>query len=101
MAQYCEPIIGSMPVDQIDTGHVMRVLEPHWLTTTVSMARLRGRIENVLDWCKTSGYRTGENPARWRGHLSMLLPQALEGRDKTHFAPWTTASCLPSGPAAA
>jgi integrase len=52
----------------------MRVLEPIWLTKTETAKRLRGRIENVLDWARVRGYRTGENPARWRGHLDMLLP---------------------------
>jgi integrase len=52
----------------------MRVLEPLWQAKPETASRIRGRIENVLDWAKTRGFRTGENPARWRGHLENLLP---------------------------
>ena len=52
----------------------MKVLEPIWIEKTETAARVRGRIENVVDWATTSGYRKGENPARWRGYLENLLP---------------------------
>ena len=52
----------------------MRVLEPLWREKTETGSRVRGRIERVLDWAKVRGYRTGENPAQWRGHLYKLLP---------------------------
>jgi integrase len=53
---------------------VLKVLEPIWASKPETASRLRGRIENILDWAKVSGYRSGENPARWRGHLAQLLP---------------------------
>ena len=58
-----------MPIDAITTGDVMRVLEPIWRMKTETAARLRGRIEQVLDYAAAHGWRTGENPARWRGIL--------------------------------
>jgi integrase len=71
---YCGPVIGSLPVQDVDTGLVLRVLEPIWATKPETASRLRGRMENILDWAKVRGYRSGENPARWRGHLAQLLP---------------------------
>jgi integrase len=75
LATYAEPIFGSLPVQGIDTGLVMRVLEPLWGTKSETAGRLRGRIEVILDWAAVRGFRQGENPARWRGHLDMLLPK--------------------------
>jgi integrase len=70
--------IGALPVQAIDTGLVLKVLEPIWSTKVETAGRVRGRIEAILDWAKARGQRTGENPARWRGHLDKLLP----GRSK-------------------
>jgi len=70
---YCKSIRG-LPVDRIDDGHVMRVLEPLWSVKTETASRIRGRIEKVLDRAKTLKYRRGDNPARWAGHLDQLLP---------------------------
>jgi integrase len=72
---YAYPIIGRQPVSDVDVTHVMQILEPIWATKTTTAGRLRGRIEAVLDWAKAHRYRTGENPARWRGHLDKLLPK--------------------------
>jgi len=69
------PVIGHLSVDQIDTALVMRCIEPIWATKTETASRLRGRIEAVLDWAAVRGYRKGDNPARWRGHLDKLLPR--------------------------
>ena len=69
------PVIGHLPVDQVDTSLVLRCLEPIWTTKTETATRLRGRIESVLDWSAVRGYRKGDNPARWRGHLDKLLPR--------------------------
>jgi integrase len=66
--------IGKLSVAAIGTNDVMRVLEPLWATQTVTATRLRGRLESVMDFATTHGWRTGENPARWRGHLANLLP---------------------------
>ena len=73
LATYAYPIFGDLPVSAVDTGLVMRVLEPHWATKRESMSRVRGRIESVLAWATVRGYREGDNPARWRGHLANLL----------------------------
>jgi len=81
------PIIGHLPVDHVDTALVMRCLEPIWTTKTETASRLRGRIESVLDWSTVRGYRKGDNPARWRGHLDKLLPRpSLVARVKHHAA---------------
>ena len=64
----------------------MRVIEPIWATKTETASRLRGRIESVLDWSTTRGYRQGENPARWRGHLENLLPKRSKVRGVVHHA---------------
>lgn len=74
LATYASPVFGDLAVSVIDTGHVVRALDPIWRTKTETAARVRGRIERVLSWAKVRGYRTGENPARWRGHLDQLLP---------------------------
>ncbi len=66
--------INDLPVSAIDTGLVLKILEPIWTKTPESASRIRGRIEAVLDWAKVRGYRDGENPARWRDHLKQALP---------------------------
>jgi integrase len=66
--------INDLPVSAIDTGLVLKVLEPIWRKTPETAARVRGRIERVLDWARVRGYREGENPARWEGHLKETLP---------------------------
>jgi integrase len=71
---YAVPILGKLPVAQVDVGSIMRVLEPIWREKTETASRLRGRIESVLDYASARGWRTGDNPARWRGHLDNLLP---------------------------
>ena len=70
---YCEPI-RSLPVSAIDTEAVLKVLQPLWTKLPETASRLRGRIENVLDAAKAIGFLSGDNPARWRGHLKSLLP---------------------------
>jgi integrase len=75
LTTYAGPIIGRKPVQDVDTPHIMRVLEPIWTTKPETASRVRGRIEQVWDWAKVKGYCTGENPARWRGHLDKLLPK--------------------------
>jgi integrase len=71
---YCAPVFGKAPVQTIDVSMVMQVIEPIWSTKSETANRLRGRIERILDWAKVRGYRDGENPARWRGHLEFQLP---------------------------
>ena len=71
---YAFPIIGRLSVAAIDVALVKQILDSIWTTKTETASRLRGRIESILDWATVHGYRTGENPARWRGHLDKLLP---------------------------
>jgi integrase len=78
--------IGSLPVQAIDTALVFKCLEPIWRTKPETASRVRGRIESVLDWAKVRGYRTGENPAHWRGHLDHLLPARSKVRRVEHHA---------------
>jgi integrase len=73
LVTYAFPVIGKLLVRDIEQAHVLRVLEPIWTTKTETASRLRGRIESVLDWATVRGYRQGDNPARWKGHLDMLL----------------------------
>jgi integrase len=67
--------LRPVPVDRIDTEAVLNVLQPVWQAKPETASRLRGRIERVLDAAKAKGHRSGENPARWRGHLDHLLPR--------------------------
>ncbi len=65
--------LRDMPIDEIRTEHVLACLSPLWLDKPETASRLRGRIESVLDAARVQGHRTGENPARWKGHLDHLL----------------------------
>jgi integrase len=71
---YAFPTIGKLSVSRIETAHVVAILEPIWTTKPETASRLRGRIEAVLDWATARGFRQGENVARWKGHLSAILP---------------------------
>jgi integrase len=98
MATYVEPIIGALPVQSIDTGLVMRVLEqevrkqpgepaePLWTAKPETAGRVRGRMEAILAWATVRGFRRGENPARWRGHLDQLLPAQSKVAKVEHHA---------------
>ena len=72
LTSYCAPI-RTTPVNEVDTEAVLKVLQPIWDRLPETAKRLRGRIEKVLDAAAVRGFRTGENPARWRGHLQNLL----------------------------
>lgn len=74
LATYASPFIGSVPVADIDLPMVRRVLDPIWTEKYPTAKRVRGRLETVLNWATVSGYREGENPARFRGFLDHLLP---------------------------
>jgi integrase len=86
LVTYAHPVIGALSVRAIDTALVLKVLEPIWTIKAETASRLRGRIESVLDWAKVRGYRDGENPARWRGHLDKLLPARSKVRRVVHHA---------------
>src|SRR5204863_4978795 len=72
---YVYPVLGELAVQVIDVGLVMRAIEPIWSQKPETASRVRGRVEAILDWATARGYRKGENPARWRGHLDKLLPK--------------------------
>jgi integrase len=83
---YCSPLFGKLPVQLVDVGLVMKAIEPLWATKPETAGRVRGRIERILDWAKVRGYRDGDNPARWRGHLDQLLPARGKVRKVKHHA---------------
>ena len=73
----CKPMLrscGACPSIAIDTSDVLGVLKPIWQSKGETASRVRGRIEKVIDAARARGFRAGENPARWRGHLDHLLP---------------------------
>src|ERR1700737_1431461 len=80
------PVLGSLPVQAVDVALVMRAVEPIWKQKPETAGRVRGRIEAVLDWATARGYRQGENPARWRGHLENLLPNKTKVARVEHHA---------------
>jgi integrase len=86
LRDYAYPVFGALPVAAIDTGLVMRVLEPFWAKKPETAGRVRGRMESILGWATTSGYRQGDNPARWRGHLENLLPKKSKVKPIAHHA---------------
>jgi integrase len=86
LGDFAFPVFGDLPVQAIDTGLVMKALEAIWTVKPETASRVRGRIEAVLDWAKARGYREGENPARWRGHLENLLPKESKVRRVKHHA---------------
>ncbi len=86
LATYAYPVFGDLPVQAVDIGLVMKVLEPIWFTKTETAGRVRGRMEAILDWATVRKYRKGENPARWKGHLDTLLPARSKVQKVKHHA---------------
>lgn len=87
---YVYPTIGRLPISAITTDHVVRILRPIWESKTETASRVRGRVEAVLDYAKARGWRAGENPAAWRGHLDHILPARSKVARVQHHAavPW-------------
>ncbi len=83
---YAYPVFGNLPVQSIDTSLVVTALRAIWHAKPETASRLRGRIERVLDYARVSEYRSGENPARWRGHLDKLLQQRTKLQKVKHHA---------------
>jgi len=83
---YAYPVVGKLLVRDVVQTHVLRILEPLWTTKTETATRLRGRIESVLDWATVRGYREGDNPARWKGHLDKLLAMPSKIKNIEHLA---------------
>jgi integrase len=80
LRDYASPVFGRLPVSAIDTGHVTAALQPIWQTKTETASRVRQRIEKILDFAKTNGWRQGENPARWAGHLENIFAKPTDVR---------------------
>jgi integrase len=83
---YASPVMGSLLVRDVAMPHVLKVLEPIWTTKTETASRVRGRIESVLDWAKGRGYRSGDNPATWKGNLDAQLPKPGKVAKVEHHA---------------
>jgi integrase len=86
LATYAYPVLGQMPVDAIGLPEVLRIIQPYWESKTVTIDRVRSRIELTLAWATTRGYRQGDNPARWKGHLETLLPKKSRITKVEHLA---------------
>ena len=101
LATYVSPVLGSTPIQNVDIDLLMKVIEPIWSTKTETARRVRGRIEVILDWARVRGYRTGENPGRWRGNMDHLLPARSKVRAVSTMPPFPTPrlarSCRISG----
>jgi len=83
---YVYPVFGKLPVQAVDVGLVLKVIEPIWTVKPETAGRVRGRIESVLDWATVRGYRAGNNPAQWRGHLDKMLPKKSKVKKVEHHA---------------
>lgn len=86
LTTYAYPVIGELPVAHIDTQEVLEILQPIWLNKTETATRVRNRIELVLDYAGALKYRTGDNPARWRGNLANLLASPSKIREVKHHS---------------
>jgi len=86
LTTYAFPTIGKMPVADIETEHVLAILKPIWNTKTETATRVRTRLEAVLSYAEAHKWRTGGNPARWRGHLSAILPSPQKLKDRKHHS---------------
>ena len=92
IAAYAAPV-AAVPVSDVDTAAVLGVLEPIWHAKPETATRLRGRIEQILDYARVQGWRDGPNPAVWRGHLALALPARDKVKPVEHHAalPWQEA----------
>lgn len=90
IATYASPTIGKLPVHLVDVDRVVKVLDPIWTKKRETAGRLRGRIEKILNWAKGRGYRSGDNPAAWRGTLENQLPKQKRSSSIEHHPalPW-------------
>jgi integrase len=91
LATYVYPAIGDLLVRNVRIEHITNIVEPHWATRNETINRVRNRIELVLDWAAVRKYRSGDNPARWKGNLDKLLA------NRATVAPVTGHRALPAG----
>jgi integrase len=87
---YVNPVFGDLAVAEVATAHVLAAVEPIWIAKPETASRLRGRVETILDFAKARGWRSGENPAAWKGHLALTLPARSKVAKVEHHAalPW-------------
>lgn len=90
LRDYASPVIGKLPVAEVTLPHIVKILEPIWQTKTETATRVRGRIESVLAYATASGFREGDNPARWKGNLDAVLPKPTKLKKVQHHKalPW-------------
>ncbi|WP_312792348.1 tyrosine-type recombinase/integrase [Diaphorobacter nitroreducens] len=86
MRDYVYPYLGAIDVRRVDTAEILHVLRPIWTAKTETATRVRERIQRVLDWATVHQYREGRNPARWKGHLEVLLPPPAKLKRVRHHA---------------
>ena len=86
LRMYAYPVMGSLAVKDVEGSHILQALKPIWQEKPETARRLWGRLESVLDYATAHGYREGENPARWKGHLSHLLGRVGDRTVKHHAA---------------
>jgi integrase len=86
LATYASPLIGSKHVRDVTVGDVLAIIEPHWTSKNETMVRTRNRIELVLGWAASRGYRDKQNPAQWRGNLQHALPKPSKVNNRQHHA---------------
>jgi integrase len=86
LTDYVYPVIGQLPIATVDRAHVLAVLKPHWETKTITMERVRGRVEAVLDYAKGHDLRSGDNPAALKGNLDAVLPKVTKLKKVEHMA---------------
>lgn len=86
LTTYAVPMLGKIPVREIELAHIKAVLDPIWQTKTETANRVRARIENILGWCAIHGYRSNDNPAKWQGYLDEVYPSPEKIKKKSHHA---------------
>jgi integrase len=82
---FANPIIGDLPLGEITTEHIVKILDPIWLNKNQTASRLRGRLERILASATTRKLREGVNPAQWKSHLDTILPRVNKDRNTKHF----------------
>ena len=86
LVTYAFPVIGHLPISEITTDLILKILEPIWVTKAETASRVRQRLETIWDYGKARNYVEGENPARLKGHLDKLLPKTAKVKRVRHFA---------------
>ncbi|MGL4667050.1 MAG: tyrosine-type recombinase/integrase, partial [Saezia sp.] len=86
LENYAHGVIGDVVVAEISTPMILEILRPIWIEKVETANRLRGRIETILSWAKVQGFRTGDNPAEWKGHLDQILPARTKIKKTVHHA---------------